>query len=162
MSVAVDLLDALVARGLTIACAESLTGGQVVSALVDVPGASRAVRGGVVAYDTAVKASVLGVDGDLLATRGAVDPDVARQMAERVRALLATDAGPASIGVATTGVAGPDPQDGHPVGTVFIAVATAAATVVHELHLSGDRAAIRTATVTAVLELARSFLTEES
>ena len=100
------------------ATAESLTGGLVCAALTDVPGASAVVRGAVVAYATELKAQVLGVDPDLLATGGAVQAEVARQMATGVCRVLGAD-----VGVATTGVAGPDPQDGHPVGTVFVAVA---------------------------------------
>ena len=140
------LLAALRERSWSVATAESLTGGQVVAALVDVPGASRSVRGGVVAYATDAKASVLGVDADLLAAHGAVHPDVARQMAERVRGVLGAD-----VGLSTTGVAGPDPQDGFSPGTVHIAVATPAGTVVRTLALVGDRAGIRAATCAAVL-----------
>jgi len=152
------LLDTLVGRGWSIACAESLTGGLVTSALVDVPGASRAVRGGVVAYDTDVKRAVLGVDADLLARRGAVDADVARQMAQGVRTALATAAGPAHVGLATTGVAGPDPQDGHAVGTVFVAVAIPGGVEVRRVQLEGDRTAIRRAAVAEVIALAQETL----
>lgn len=140
------LLEALRERRWTVAAAESLTGGQVAATLVDVPGASRSLRGGVVAYATDVKGSVLGVDGDLLAAHGAVHPDVARQMAERVRGVLGAD-----VGLATTGVAGPDQQDGFSPGTVHVAVATPDGTVVRTLALRGDRAAIRAATCAAVL-----------
>jgi nicotinamide-nucleotide amidase len=145
-AVAADLLAGLRERGWTVATAESLTGGLVATTLVDVPGASRSMRGAVVAYATDVKASVLGVDADLLAAHGAVHPEVARQMAERVRGVLGAD-----VGLATTGVAGPDAQDGLSPGTVHVAVATPGGTVVRTLALSGDRAAIRSATCTAVL-----------
>lgn len=147
------LLTALRERGWTVATAESLTGGQVAATLVDVPGASRSLRGGVVAYATDVKGSVLGVDADLLAAHGAVHPDVARQMAERVRGLLGAD-----VGLGTTGVAGPDPQDGFPPGTVHVAVATPEGTVVRTLSLPGDRAAVRAATCAAVLAEALSVV----
>ncbi|MEN1976040.1 CinA family protein [Cellulomonas sp. P4] len=143
---AAGLLAALRDRGWTVAVAESLTGGLVAAALVDVPGASQSLRGGVVAYATDVKGSVLGVDRELLAAHGAVHPEVARQMAERVRALLGAD-----VGLATTGVAGPEPQDGFSPGTVHVAVATPAGTVVRTLALVGGRAAIRAATCDAVL-----------
>jgi nicotinamide-nucleotide amidase len=133
-------------RGLTIATAESLTGGLVCGALTDVPGASAVVRGGIVSYATDVKAAVLGVDADLLARGGAVQPEVASEMAEGVRRVLACD-----VGVATTGVAGPDPQDGQLVGTVYVAVATPVRTTVRRLALEGDRPAIRRATVEAAL-----------
>lgn len=104
-------------RGETLAVAESLTGGLVAAELTSVPGASQAFRGSVTAYATSLKRDVLGVDGALLAERGAVDPAVARSMAAGVRRVLGAD-----WGISTTGVAGPEPQDGKPVGTVFIAV----------------------------------------
>jgi nicotinamide-nucleotide amidase len=99
----------------TLAVAESLTGGLVLAILISVPGASQVIRGGVVAYATDLKASLLGVDPALLARVGAVDPDVAAAMAVGVRNRLGAD-----YGLATTGVAGPDPQDGTAVGTVFL------------------------------------------
>nr|WP_203669245.1 nicotinamide-nucleotide amidohydrolase family protein [Cellulomonas pakistanensis] len=145
------MLAALRGRGWTVGTAESLTGGRVAAALVDVPGASRSLRGGVVAYATDVKGSVLGVDADLLAEHGAVHPEVARQMAERVRGVVGSD-----VGLATTGVAGPDQQDGHSPGTVHVAVATPERTVVRTLALEGDRDAIRAATCDAVLREALS------
>ncbi|WP_347979300.1 CinA family protein [Microbacterium sp. ProA8] len=147
------MLRGLDGRGWSIAAAESLTGGRVTAALVDVPGASAHVRGGIVAYATDVKASRLGVDAELLAARGPVDPDVAVQMAQGVRGALRAD-----VGLATTGVAGPDPQDDKPVGTVHIAVATPETVVVSSLALSGSRDQIRTQTVQRVLELALTVL----
>ncbi|MER5638640.1 CinA family protein [Kitasatospora sp. NPDC002227] len=140
-------------RGETLAVAESLTGGLLAAAVVDVPGASAVFRGSVTAYATEVKASVLGVDEGLLAVRGAVDPVVARQMAAGVRRLLG-----ATYGLATTGVAGPDPQDGQPVGTVHLAFAGPAGSVAltPELPaeaLSQGRASIRQEAVRRVLEL---------
>jgi nicotinamide-nucleotide amidase len=148
----------LTARGATVAVAESLTGGLVVSELVGVPGASAVVRGGVVAYATPVKATVLGVDADLLAERGAVDPEVARQMASGVRIALAVDGVPATWGISTTGVAGPDAQDGKPVGTVFIGIADGSGAEAIELHLDGDRSAIRAAVVSELLTRLRSSI----
>jgi len=146
MTDAATVLAALRSRGWTIAVAESLTGGLVVSSLVDVAGASASVRGGVVAYATEVKADVLGVDPVLLATAGAVDSGVARQMADGVRRLLGAD-----VGVATTGVAGPEPQDGNPVGTVWIAVATPEHLGSVRRDFEGDRAGIRRQAVDAAL-----------
>jgi nicotinamide-nucleotide amidase len=143
------VLGRLEVRGWSIAAAESLTGGRVTATLVDVPGASAHVRGGIVAYATDVKASQLGVDAALLADRGPVDPDVALQMAEGVRRVLR-----AEVGLATTGVAGPDPQGGKPVGTVHVAVATPETVVVSTLSLTGSRDEIRTQAVHGVLELA--------
>jgi nicotinamide-nucleotide amidase len=140
------LIALLIDRGLTIAVAESLTGGLVVADLISVPGASAAVRGGVVAYATELKAQLLGVDAELLATAGPVDPEVARQMADGVRKRLGAD-----VGVATTGVAGPDSQGGHPVGEVWVGVALGDRITAHGLELGGDRAAIRRATVSESL-----------
>ncbi|WP_438353299.1 CinA family protein [Microbacterium sp. CJ88] len=140
------VLARLAERGWSIAVAESLTGGLVASTLVDVPGASASLRGGVVAYATDVKRDVLGVDADLLAVEGAVHPEVARQMAEGVRRLLGAD-----VGVATTGVAGPEPQDGHAVGTVCIAVDTPADASSITVLLPGGRAEIRRAAVDRAL-----------
>lgn len=145
------LVAVLTARGETVAVAESLTGGLVVATLVGVPGASVVVRGGVVAYATPVKHTVLGVSADLLAEHGAVDPEVARQMASGVRTALAVDGEPATWGISTTGVAGPDPQDGKPVGTVFVGIASASGAEAYELHLEGDREAIRQGTVSELL-----------
>ena len=149
LDAAARVLALLEASGLTIAVAESLTGGQVVAELVAVPGASRVVRGGVVAYATDLKESLLGVDGVLLAERGAIDPDVAEQMARGVCERLGAD-----LGIATTGVAGPDPQDGHEPGTVHVAVHRAGRGTHTETHaFRGDRSAVRTATVQAALAL---------
>jgi nicotinamide-nucleotide amidase len=148
---AADLIAVLTARGQSLGCAESLTGGLVCAALTDVPGASAVVRGAVVSYATDVKADVLGVDSGLLASLGAVNAEVARQMAQGACRVLASD-----WGVATTGVAGPDPQDGAAVGTVFVAVAGPGGCEAVELRLPGDRAAIRRAAVAAVLDLVRA------
>lgn len=145
-----DLAAAVVAalrgRGETVSCAESLTGGLVAAAVTSVPGASVVLRGGIVAYATALKAELLDVPAGLLAERGAVDPEVAAAMASGVRRRLST-----TYGVATTGVAGPDPQDGKPVGLVYVAASGPGGTVVRELRLDGDRAAIRAASVGAAL-----------
>lgn len=147
------LLEALVARGLTLAVAESLTGGLVHAALVAVPGASRALRGGVVAYATDVKSSLLGVDPVLLAARGPVDEDVARQMATGVVERLGAD-----VGLATTGVAGPGAQDDVPAGTVWLAATLEGATRARGLRLAGDRDRVREQARDAVLELALELL----
>jgi len=161
------VVAALRSAGLTVAVAESLTAGQVSARLADVPGASAVLRGGVVSYATDVKASVLGVDAALLGASGPVQPEVARQMARGVRALLGAD-----VGVATTGVAGPGPQDGHPAGTVFVAVTCSdgvemdphsppeieVSERVLELSLPGERAQVRIAATTAALDLVLAVL----
>lgn len=145
-SVVADLADA----GHTVATAESLTGGLVVATLIDVPGASAVVRGGIVAYHSDLKAELVGVDPTLVRRGGAVQPEVAAQLA----AGAATRLG-ATWGIGTTGVAGPDPSDGRPVGTVYVAVAGPAPEEVwtRSLALSGGRADIRVATVAAALAL---------
>ncbi|HEY0217708.1 MAG TPA: CinA family protein [Cellulomonas sp.] len=147
------LLDVLAARGWTVATAESLTGGMVAATLVEVPGASRSLRGGVVAYATDVKGTVLGVDTDLLAAHGAVHPEVARQMARGARTMVGAD-----VGLATTGVAGPDPQDGFSPGTVHVAVVTPETERVLTLELVGDRATVRSGACSAVLTLAADLV----
>ena len=136
--------------GATVAVAESLTGGLLTAALTATAGASNTVRGGLVVYATDLKATIAGVPADLLAERGAVDPDVALALARGVRTRLE-----ATYGLGITGVAGPDPQDGKPVGTVFLAIAGPQDEVVAERTFSGDRAAIRGAAVEAALDVLR-------
>lgn len=152
------LLAALAVRGWSIATAESLTGGLLVAALVDVPGASAHVRGGVVAYATDLKHSILGVDAALLDAHGAVHPEVAAQMAEGARRVAGRGDVRADVGISTTGIAGPDSTDGQPVGTVHIGVATSAGTTVASLRLHGTRAEIRRETVVRALALALAAL----
>ena len=148
---ATRMIAELTRLGMTIAVAESLTGGLVVAELVSVPGASAVVRGGVVAYATELKSTLLGVDAELLAARSPVDPEVARQMAEGVRRRLGSDGRPADIGLATTRVAGPEGQAGHPVGEVWLGLAMDGVLEARGLTLGGDRASIRTATVSESL-----------
>jgi nicotinamide-nucleotide amidase len=150
---ATQLVRALAARGETIAVAESLTGGAVASALVEVPGVSAVLRGGVVAYATDLKVALLGVDAELLTREGAVHPEVAAQMADGVRARLG-----AVWGLATTGVAGPESQDDRPPGRVFVAVSGPNAALVERLDLPGGRAQVRAGCVEAVLDLLRRAL----
>jgi nicotinamide-nucleotide amidase len=145
---AADLVARLTAAGQTVAVAESLTGGLVTAALTDIAGASVVVRGGVVAYASDLKAQMLGVDEVLLAQVGAVDADVAEQMASGVRSLMG-----ATYGLATTGVAGPDQVDGKPVGTVYVAVVGPGSSRVKALSLSGHRGDVRAHSVLAVLAL---------
>lgn len=141
------VLALLVARGEQLGVAESLTGGDVCSALVAVPGASTVLRGGVVAYATDAKTDLLGVDPGLLAEHGAVHPAVAAAMAAGAARLLR-----ARWGVATTGVAGPSPQDGRAQGTVHVAVHGPVSRVA-SLLLTGDRQAVRAGAAAAALQL---------
>ncbi|WP_432513992.1 CinA family protein [Kineococcus sp. SYSU DK001] len=149
MTSAADVVAALVAARVRVATAESLTGGLLCATLVDVPGASAVVRGGVVAYATELKTALLGVPDEALARTGPVDGFVAEEMARGACARLGAD-----LGVATTGVAGPGPADGFAAGTVFLGVAapwlSGGARHVR-LALTGDRARIRRETVAAAL-----------
>ena len=145
----------LVDRGDTVAVAESLTGGLLAAVLTGTPGASAVIRGGLVVYATDLKASLAGVDAELLADRGAVDPDVARQLAAGARRRLG-----ATWGIGVTGVAGPDPQDGRPVGTVFVAVAGPDAIRDDAARHSGDRDEVRAAAVRQAVRLLRSAVRE--
>jgi nicotinamide-nucleotide amidase len=145
---AAAVVSRLFDRGETLAVAESLTGGLLAATLVEVPGVSAVFRGGFVVYATDLKLTLTGVPEGLLTERGPVDPDVAIALAEG-----AAERCDADWGLATTGVAGPEAQDGKPVGTVYVAVAGPAGSTVRKLGLDGDRATIRTATVTAALQL---------
>ncbi|MBF0816784.1 CinA family protein [Microbacterium paludicola] len=159
-STAAGLLARLRLRGWSVAVAESLTGGLVVSSLVGVPGASASLRGGVVAYDTAIKQSVLGVDAALLGQHGPVHPEVARQMAEGVRRALSVAGRSADVGIATTGIAGPESPDGQPVGTVHVGIATPDRSSVASFLFDGDRARIREAACEAALRAALDAISE--
>jgi nicotinamide-nucleotide amidase len=145
---AAAVVHTLVDRGQTLAVAESLTGGLLAATIVDVAGASAVFRGGLVVYATDLKSSLAGVPSDLLEERGAVDPDVAAALAAGARERCRAD-----WGLGITGVAGPDPQDGKPVGEVYVALAGADGGQVRPLNLGGGRAAIRAGAVAAALEL---------
>lgn len=146
-----QLLATLESKGLKLAVAESLTGGLLAAEFTSVAGASNVFLGGIVAYQSALKHELLGVSASLLDQRGAVDAEVAAQMAAGVRERLAEKCGidPFKvIGLSTTGVAGPDEQDGKSVGTVFAGVASSLfADQVLALNLDGGRQQIRQATV---------------
>ena len=156
-SLASQILELMKDRGQTLAVAESLTGGLICAALTAVPGASAVLRGGIVAYATDLKSRLAGVPQPLLDSHGPVHPSVAAAMAEGVRVRLG-----ATFAVATTGVAGPEPQGGQPVGTVHFAVSADGDTVVRTVALSGDRAEIRDRTVVASLGLLLGRLREDT
>lgn len=161
---AAALIATLSARGETVAAAESLTAGLVCATLARVPGASAALRGGLVVYATELKTALAGVDAALLAEHGAVHPEVAAQLAEGAR-----DRCGATWGLGLTGVAGPSPQDGVAPGTVYVGLAGprlpgarvvepptrggASFVTVRTLALSGDRDLIRTESVRAAFAL---------
>jgi nicotinamide-nucleotide amidase len=151
---AAEAVAALRSARLTVATCESLTAGLVAATIASVPGASAVLRGGLITYATDLKSALAGVDADLLERRGAVDGDVAVQMARGARTACG-----ASIGLSCTGVAGPDPQDGQPVGTVHLGLDRGGADpVVQSLSLPGERDAIRRETVAAGLRLLLSAL----
>ena len=135
-------------RGLTVATAESCTGGMIAAAITDVAGASRVFGTGVVSYCNDCQMKLLGVSAATLETQGAVSAATAAQMAEGVRRV-----GDAAIGVSVTGEAGPIAAEQHPVGTVFIGLADACGTVTEEHHFAGDRAAVRRQAAVAVFDL---------
>jgi nicotinamide-nucleotide amidase len=154
---ALDVIDALRGTGQTIATAESLTGGLLCATLVDVPGASDVLVGGIVAYLPETKSDVLGVDAALIERVGTVDSDVAAAMAEGAVRLMGS-----TWGLATTGVAGPEPSEGKAVGTVHVAVAGPGGADTRELSLHGDRRLIREQAVDAALSLLIGRLGEET
>lgn len=158
-SAAAQLLAELGRRGWSVGAAESLTGGLVAAAIIDVPGASSSMRGGIVAYDVRVKRELLGVDGDLLSAHGAVHADVARQMSEGVRRALRVDGRDADVGLATTGIAGPVSPDGQPVGLVHLGVVTPQGYWGSRHIYTGTRDEIRRRTVEGVIALALEALT---
>jgi nicotinamide-nucleotide amidase len=150
---AVPVVALLRERTQSLATAESLTGGLLSATIVDVPGASLIFRGGLVVYATDLKRDLAGVAGPLLAERGPVDPDVALALADGARRVCRAD-----WGLATTGVAGPDPQNGIPVGTVYIACRGPSGGEVRGLTLDGDRPQIRAGAVAAALAMLEELL----
>ncbi len=142
------LVTRLIAAGQTVATAESLTAGLVCATLTGIPGSSAVVRGGLIVYATDLKAELAGVDKELLAARGAVDPEVAAQLAVGAR-----DRCGATWGLGLTGVAGPAGQDGAEPGTVHVGLAGPDVLTVRTLDLSGGRAVIRAGAVDGAFAL---------
>ena len=141
-----ELIALLRGMDASVATAESLTGGLVCSALVAVPGASQVVRGGIIAYTADAKIELLGVPADLISRYGTVDEHVAASMANATRRRFGS-----TYGLATTGVAGPDPSEDKPVGTVHVAIAGPEGTDSCTLWLTGDRDTIRNSTADELL-----------
>ncbi|TDD05677.1 CinA family protein [Nonomuraea deserti] len=149
-----EVLRLLVAQNATVAVAESLTGGLIGAAITSVSGASQAFVGGVISYATELKRELLGVPGELLRREGAVHPEVAAAMAAGVARVCG-----ATYGLAVTGVAGPEPQDGRPVGTVYTAVCGPGGQIsVRSLTLRGSRERIRVETVDEAVDLLAGVL----
>lgn len=154
---AVAVVRALVERGQTLATAESLTGGLIGATITAVPGASAVYLGGLITYATDLKARLGGVPADVLAAAGPVSAQTAAAMASGVRQVTGAD-----WGVAATGVAGPDPQDGHAPGEVWLGLARPSGAVhATRLDATGDRQSIRTAAVAAALILLEDALAPE-
>lgn len=148
------VIEQLKEKNLCFAAAESCTGGEIAGRFTDIPGASAVFKGGVVSYTNEVKACVLGIDPVLIEEKGAVSYEVAKEMAERVRDLCGAD-----IGVSVTGLAGPDGDGVHEVGTVFVGMA-ADKTYVKELHLGTfrTRSFIRRMAGNYVFDMMRRYL----
>ncbi len=142
-----DVLDIL--RGKTLVTAESCTGGGIGAALTAIPGSSAVYKGGIISYTNQVKQSVLGVDGTLLETYGAVSAQVAQAMAQGARKVLKAD-----VAVSVTGLAGPTGDDsGQPVGTVFIGYCDNEKLFAKHFCFDGDRESVRNQAIQAALEL---------
>ncbi|KPM38518.1 hypothetical protein AK830_g8049 [Neonectria ditissima] len=157
--VAGDVVRLLKQAGETVGVAESLTGGGIMATITTVSGASAVFRGGVVSYATPLKQQLLKVDGDVIAEHGVIHSDVAQQMAAGAQSVTSLDT-PTNWGVSTTGVAGPDSQDGKPVGMVFIGIAhNGQSRGLGPFHFPGDRDQVRQATILEALALLRSELT---
>ncbi len=153
---ALRIQNLMIQKHLTLATAESCTGGTVAAILTEIAGSSAYFWGSVVSYHNLVKEKVLGVPGQILQQCGAVSPEVAQSMAENARRLLQTD-----LAVSLTGVAGPgggSPE--KPVGLVYIALADAQNTTVKKLQLAGDRQQIRLASTEQVFNLLLQYLDE--
>ncbi len=160
---AAEVLELATARGKHIILAESLTGGALSDALVSVPGASSCFLGSVVAYNTELKKSLLGVAESELNASGAVSSAVALQMAHGAQAIaIAATRGEAGaiVALGITGVAGPTEQDGQAVGTVWIAAVHGEVESVRSFHFGGSRADVRSAAVDAALDLLREVIEE--
>ena len=150
------VLELCAASGDTIAVAESCTGGLLGARLTEIPGSSRVLLGGVIAYSNAVKEQELGVSADDLEQFGAVSEQVAVQMARGVRGMIG-----ATIGVGITGIAGPDGgSEKKPVGTVFLAVSSPLGEAVRVHRFMGGRATVRGRAAQTALDMLRRHLAE--
>lgn len=144
------LLQALEARGLTLATAESCTGGGIGHALTAIPGSSKTYRGGIISYTNAVKHAVLGVPQEILDTYTAVSRETAEAMARGARRVIGAD-----VALSVTGLAGPDGDGtGRPVGLVYLGCVTPHAVLIQQWRFPGDRTAVRAQAVDQALELA--------
>ena len=154
LDLAREAITALKDRGLTVCTCESLTGGLICATLVDVPGASKVVRGGLIAYQTDTKPLLAGAAAALIEAKGVVSAEVAAAMAEGARKRLHAD-----IAVSATGMASPGEPDEPPAGTVFVGVASEKGTRTIPLTLTGTRAEIRQKTVKTAIKAIIAELT---
>ena len=144
----------LIEKGVTIAAAESCTGGELQGRITDIPGASASLRGGVVVYTNEAKHLLLGMPTETLDKYGAVSREIAAELAERVRLKLGAD-----LGVGVTGLAGPDGDGVHPVGTVFVSLSDGKRTWVREKHITDrDRKTVRLYACQNVFDMVRRYL----
>jgi len=150
---AYEIIQELGQRHLTISVAESLTGGLVAASLTQIPGASVVFKGGIIAYGDEIKQQVLKVDPALITKFTSISDPVAQSMATNVREIMNTD-----IGIATTGVAGPDKSDGFAPGIVFVAISIGDHKICQKLELVGDRTQIRDQSVNEIFKLTLSQL----
>ena len=146
--------ELLKAKNFTVATAESCTGGLLASRLTDVAGSSAYVKGGVVSYCNEIKRDILHVKAETLDEFGAVSRQTALEMATNVREIFST-----TIGLSTTGVAGPSSSEGKPVGLVYVAIVGENFSAVKEFHFKGSRTEIKAQAVEAVLKILTEHLT---
>lgn len=148
------LVQFLKDKHLTVATAESCTGGLLGKSITDVSGSSAVYPGGVISYCNRIKHEILGVEQELLDTIGPVSEPVARQMAEGVRRVIGAD-----LGIGITGIAGPNSDDtGRPVGLVYVSASNGETTLVRECHFDGDRGAVRAQAAEAAADLALELI----
>lgn len=161
-----QIVSSLTTKNLKLIFAESLTGGDLSSAIVSIAGASKVFLGSLVAYDTSVKLQLLSVDPSVLAKHGAASAQVAQQMSEGAKLLASAGESGESVvsvvSVSTTGVAGPETQDGVAVGTVFIGLVAFGFQEVQEFHFEGGRQSIREQTVDAALAMLQRQLKQSA
>jgi len=151
------VLEKLIKDQKTVAVAESCTGGMLGKTLTDIPGSSKAFWGGFIVYRNEVKTRFLGVPEELLISKGAVSPEVADRMSIEVRRSFGSD-----LGIAITGVAGPDGSEQKPPGLVFIGATDGTQRLVREFHFAGTREMVRVQSVTAALNLLRILISQRN
>jgi nicotinamide-nucleotide amidase len=148
-----SLIKKLQENNLTIAVAESLTGGLVAASLTEIPGASKVFKGSITAYVDEIKQNILNVNKETIPNFTSISEQVALEMAINVRKILKSD-----IGISTTGVAGPEKSAGFAPGLVFVAISIGDHNMCQKLEITGDRSKIRNQTVHEILQLTLSRL----